>query len=324
MNPHGVDDWKHEHVFAQDQVRAGERRTLIVVVLTLVTMIVEIIAGISYGSMALLADGLHMGSHATALSISAFAYIYARRHARDRRFSFGTGKVNALGGYTGALLLFGFALVMAVESVVRLFNPVEIVFNSAILVAVIGLLVNGISAWILSVGDRHHGQGHFHHHAHHDHSHAGHEHHDHNQRSAYLHVLADALTSFMAIFALLTAKYLEWSWIDPAMGILGAVLIIRWAISLLRDTSGVLLDRQVSEFDAEIREVIEKGGMDRISDLHLWTIAPGMHAGIIALVSDMPQAPHVYREKIQQRLPQLVHITIEVEQSLEHGGHRES
>ncbi|TDX24784.1 cation diffusion facilitator family transporter [Modicisalibacter xianhensis] len=306
MHHHEIDTWKHEHTFDQDKVRSGERRTLIVVLLTLVTMFIEIIAGVIYGSMALLADGLHMGSHATALGIAAFAYAYARRHAKDHRFSFGTGKVNALGGFTGAVLLVGFAVYMGIESVSRFFNPVAIVFDKAILVAMIGLLVNGISAWILGV----------HNHSH-NHGHSGHEHHqehDHNRRAAYFHVLADALTSLLAIFALLAAKYLGWQWMDPMMGIIGAILITRWSWGLLLDTSRVLLDRQIHELDDEVRSVIENNTSDRISDLHIWSIGPGIYAGIIALVSDEPKPPHVYRDKMLQHLPQLVHATFEVEQ----------
>ena len=190
--------WVHSHSFGQERRRPGEIRTLIVIAITGTMMVVEIVAGIAYGSMALLADGLHMASHAVALGINAFAYVYARKHAHDARFSFGTGKVNALGGFTGAILLAGFALMMAWESVDRLIFPVEIVFNSAIVVAVLGLLVNGASVFIL---DHRHDEHHDDSDGHHDH------HHDHNLRSAYLHVLADALTSLLAIFALLAAKY---------------------------------------------------------------------------------------------------------------------
>ncbi|WP_148254977.1 CDF family Co(II)/Ni(II) efflux transporter DmeF [Aidingimonas lacisalsi] len=305
MHARDIDLWKHDHTFNQDQKRAGERRTMLVVLLTLVTMVVEIMAGVVYGSMALLADGLHMGSHATALGIAVFAYAYARRHAADRRFSFGTGKVNALGGFTGAILLVGFALYMGAESINRLFNPVTIAFDKAILVAVIGLGVNGLSAWILGGGEHHH-----HGHDSREHAHADR---DHNRRSAYLHVMADAVTSLLAIVALLTAKYLGWNWMDPVMGIVGMVLITRWSWGLLNDTSRVLLDRQVTTLDASIRQAIEEGTHDRISDLHVWSIGPGIYAGIVALVSDDPQSPDIYRKKIQHRLPELVHTTLEIE-----------
>lgn len=311
MHTQDVDAWRHDHTFGQDKVRSGERRTLIVVLLTVVTMFIEIFAGVVYGSMALLADGLHMGSHATALGIAAFAYAYARRHAKDHRYSFGTGKVNALGGFTGAVLLVGFAAYMGIESINRFFHPVAIVFDKAILVAVVGLMVNGISAWILGAHDHHHdGHGHTEH-RHHEH--------DHNRRAAYFHVLADALTSLLAIFALLAAKYLGWQWMDPAMGIVGTMLITRWSWGLLRDTSQVLLDRQAPEFNEAIREIIEQGSTDRISDLHIWSIGAGIYAGVIALVSDDPKPPHVYRERLRQRLPQLVHVSFEVERC---PGHR--
>jgi len=196
--------WRHSHAFGQDQKRPGELRTLVVIAITTAMMVVEIAAGLAFGSMALLADGLHMGSHAVALSINAFAYIYARRKAHSERYSFGTGKVNTLGGYTGAILLAVFATLMAWESVMRLIEPVSIAFNQAIFVAVMGLIVNGASVFILGT-DRNHE---------HDH-----QHHDHNLKSAYLHVLADALTSLLAIFALLIGKYVGAIWMDPLMGI---------------------------------------------------------------------------------------------------------
>ncbi|MCI0510558.1 MAG: CDF family Co(II)/Ni(II) efflux transporter DmeF [Chromohalobacter sp.] len=283
---------------------------MIVVLLTLVTMFIEIFAGMVYGSMALLADGLHMGSHATALGIAAFAYAYARRHAGDHRFSFGTGKINALGGFTGAILLVGFAVFMGIESIDRFFNPVAIVFDKAILVAGVGLVVNGISAWILGAHGHDHASGHGGQDHHHEH--------DHNRRAAYFHVLADALTSLLAIFALLAAKYLGWQWMDPIMGIVGAILITRWSWGLLRDTGQVLLDRQVHELDEKIRDIIETGTSDRISDLHVWSIGPGLYAGIIAIVSDAPATPHDYRDRVRQRLPQMVHVTFEVEQCVGH------
>jgi cation diffusion facilitator family transporter len=212
MNFDNLHLWQHAHTFGQDRKRPGERRTIVVIALTVSMMVIEIAAGIAFGSLALLADGLHMASHAVALSVNAFAYIYAQRHACDRRYSFGTGKVNALGGFSGAVLLTVFATLMAWESFDRLIRPVEIVFNQAILVALFGLLVNGISVFILGVddssGDDDHNRAH---------------HHDHNLKSAYLHVMADALTSVLAIVSLVTAKYLGFIWMDPAMGIVGAI-----------------------------------------------------------------------------------------------------
>lgn len=234
MHGKSLEFWQHSHSFGQEKKQDSEHRTGIVVAMTVAMMVVEIAAGIIFGSMALLADGLHMASHAVALSINVFAYVYARRHAHDKRFSFGTGKVNALGGFTGAILLGVVALIMAWESAKRIVSPVEISFNQAIFVAVIGLVVNGISVWILNVKHDHHD--------HDDYAHDHHHHHDHNLRSAYLHVLADALTSVLAIFALFMAKYFGLNWMDPVMGILGAILVSRWSLGLLRSTSHTLLD----------------------------------------------------------------------------------
>ncbi len=298
----------HSHSFGQDRKRPGENRTLIVIAVTAAMMVVEIATGILFGSMALLADGLHMASHAAALSINAFAYIYARRHAHDERFSFGTGKVNALGGFSGAVLLAVFALMMAVESVVRLFNPVAIAFNQAIVVAVIGLVVNGLSMLILNHRDDPH---HAHDHAHADHGHH-HHHHDHNLRSAYLHVLADALTSFLAIFALLAAKYFGLVWMDPLMGIIGAILVSRWSISLLAGTSHVLLDRQApAAIRQKMVDGIQKSGDSRVVDLHLWAVGPGIYAAIVSVATRDPRPPDDYKTLIPEGL-NLVHVTVEV------------
>ena len=228
----------HAHVFNQDQISSGERRTLLVVVLSGLTMLVEITSGVAFGSIALLADWLHMASHSVALGISVFAYLYARRYAGDERFNFSTGKVNSLAGFTNAIVLVGFAFFMIWESVGRLMNPVKIAFDQAIIVAVIGLMVNIISAYILGEGhDREH------HHDSHQHSH----HHDHNLRGAYLHVLADAMTSVLAITALLVCKYLGWFQLDALMGIVGALVVTRWAWGLIRKTSGTLLDKHIPE-----------------------------------------------------------------------------
>ncbi len=300
---------RHDHTFGQDRKRPGEIRTLIVVILTAVTMAVEIVAGIAYGSMALLADGLHMASHAAALSISMFAYIYARRHARDERFSFGTGKVNSLAGFSGAILLALFALVMVWESVERLVSPVTIKFDQALIVAVLGLIVNGVSVFIL---------GHEEEHDHHDddpgHS-RGHKH-DHNLRAAYLHVMADALTSVLAISALLAGKYYGLFWLDPVMGIVGAALVTRWSVGLLVTTARVLLDHQGPvELREEIREKIEKEDQTRVADLHLWLIGPGIYSLALTIVAADPKPADYYRELLPQGHG-LVHTTFEV-QSLE-------
>jgi len=310
MHTTRLDDWRHDHTFGLDAVSRGERRTLAVALITAAFMGVEIAAGLAFGSMALLADGLHMGSHAVALGIAVAAYVYARRRAADTRFSFGTGKVNALGGFTGALLLVGFAGLMAWESIERFLNPVPIAFDWAIGVAALGLLVNGASALLL---------GHPHPHARGEHAHpTGREPHpdgvahDHNLRAAYLHVLADALTSLTALVALLSGKYLGWAWLDPVMGVVGSLLVARWSWGLLRQTSGVLLDRQAPpEVLERVREAIEDDSEDRVVDLHLWSIGPGVRAACIALVSHAPRDPEDYKRRLPADLG-LAHATVEV------------
>lgn len=299
--------WQHSHTFGQELPRPGELRTLVVVGITGIMMAVEIVAGIVFGSMALLADGLHMASHAVALSINAFAYVYARRHARNTDYSFGTGKVNALGGFSGAVLLAMFALLMAWESFGRLVRPVEIIFNQAILVAVLGLAVNAACVLILGVDDRGHPDE-DHHHDSHDHEH----HHDLNLKSAYLHVMADALTSVLAIVALLTAKYFGFVWMDPAMGVVGAFLVARWSIGLLRTSSGVLLDRQGPEtIRNRIRETIEEDKDSKVADMHLWSIGPNTYAVIVSVVAHEPTTPEAYKSRIPKNLG-LAHISVEV------------
>ena len=297
--------WQHTHTFGQDQKRPGELRTIIVIAITTTMMVVEITAGSIFGSMALLADGLHMASHAVALTINAFAYIYARHHAQDIKYSFGTGKVNALGGFTGAVLLAIFALMMIWESVERIIYPVGIAYNQAIFVAILGLIVNGTSVFIL---------GHHHDHADGDHDH--HHDHDHNLRAAYLHVLADALTSLLAIVALLVAKYIGLVWMDPLMGIVGAILVSRWSLGLLRTTSAVLLDNQGPEhLQLKITQCIEDDD-NRITDLHLWSIGPNIYSVIISVVARTPQPPEYYKELIPSSLG-LVHLTVEVHEWLQ-------
>ncbi len=298
-----IKELQHSHAFGQDQVHAGERRTIIVIAITAATMLVEITAGILFGSMALLADGLHMASHAAALGIAAFAYVYARRHAHDENFSFGPGKVNALGGFTGAVLLAVFALLMGWESLTRFFFPIEIAFNQAIFVAAMGLLVNGVSVFILGG-------------SHDDPSREGEEdrahHHDHNLRSAYLHVLADALTSILAIFALLAAKYFHILWMDPLMGLVGAALVSRWSLGLLRATASVLLDRQGPEtLRAKIRDGVEANGEAKISDLHLWSIGPNLYGVILQIVTDNPKPPTYYKRLLPADM-KLAHVSVEV------------
>jgi cation diffusion facilitator family transporter len=307
MHTHQLNDWTHDHVFNQNLKRAGENRTLLIVVVTAVMMVVEIAAGLIYGSMALLADGLHMGSHATALGIAVFAYVISRRLATDQRFSFGVGKINSLAGFASAVLLLGFALLMIVESIDRFVNPLAIAFDQALIVAVIGLAVNGASAWVLMSTP-------------HDHSH-GHEHqhgHDHNLRAAYLHVIADAVTSLLAIGALLAGKFFGAGWLDPFMGIVGGLLVARWSYGLIRETSRVLLDSQADENRVSlIRESIEKDSTDRVSDLHVWSIGHGIFAAEIAIVSDDPNTPAYYKSLVPADLA-IVHVTVEIHRCADH------
>lgn len=303
-----LDQWRHTHSFGQENKRPGEIRTLIVIAITASMMVIEIVSGIAFGSMALLADGLHMGSHAVALGINAFAYVYARRHAHNDRYSFGTGKVNTLGGYTGAILLAMFALLMAWESVLRLFNPVSIAFNQAIFVAILGLIVNGVSVFIL--GDNHS----------HDHGHD--HHHDHNLKSAYLHVLADALTSLLAIVALLIGKFYGAIWMDPLMGIVGALLVGRWSLGLLKSTSAVLLDEQASEEIIErIQHSIEEAEQHRIVDIHVWTVGPGIYSAVLTIVSKENLQPQYFKALIPRSLP-IEHLNIEVHEYNELPDHK--
>jgi len=308
MQPDKSQHWQHDHVFGQDKVRHGERRTLWVIAITATMMVIEITTGLAYGSMALLADGLHMGSHTAALGITTIAYIYTRRRAADSRFSFGTGKVNAFAGYTSAVLLALFALLMAYESVNRLFNPVLITFNQAIFVAVMGLIVNGVS--MLMLGGAHHDHDHAHEHGH-PHRH-GHAHADHNLRAAYLHVLADALTSLLAIFALLAGKFLGLNWMDPLMGVVGAVLVARWSLGLIRDTSGILLDHQAPDAMLErTRSAIERVDDNHVTDLHIWSIGPGIYSASLAIVCGTPKPPQHYKALIPGNLG-IVHTVVEV------------
>jgi len=329
---HDLKRWQHSHAFGQHIKRPGESRTLVVIALTTAMMVVEIGAGVLYGSMALLADGLHMASHAAALTINAFAYVYARRNAHNERFSFGTGKVNTLGGFTGAILLAGFSLAMIWESGLRLISPVQIAFNQAIAVAVIGLIVNGVSVLILGHHEHEHDHEHEHEHEHeHGHGHESdsddgrrlahddprheheHKHHlDHNLIAAYLHVLADALTSLLAIFALLGAKYLGFIWADPLMGIVGAVLVARWSLGLLRSTAAVLLDREGPErIRVAVRKGIEAQDDNSVTDLHIWAVGPSIYSAIVSVVTHQPRAPDYYKALVPPGLG-IVHMAVEV------------
>lgn len=275
-----LDQLTHDHVFLGKAHDQNARRTLWVVLLTAGMMVVEIVAGVLFNSMALLADGFHMATHAGALGVAAIAYAYAKKHANSRRYSFGTGKVGDLAGFASAMALGLVALGIALESAQRLLNPQSVAFGEATTIAAVGLLVNLASAWLLGAG-HHHGHGHSHDHGHH-HSHHDH-HHDNNLRSAYIHVLADALTSVLAIVALLGGRYLGWTWLDPVMGLVGAAVIAIWSWSLMRDTASVLLDAHDTDLEQEIREFVEAPGDARITDLHVWRVGPGVHAAIVAV-----------------------------------------
>ncbi|OSZ64334.1 cation transporter [Sphingomonas sp. IBVSS2] len=298
-----IDALAHDHVFLGAAHDANARRTLWVVWLTAVMMVGEIAAGYWTGSMALLADGFHMATHAGALAVAAAAYAYARRHAHSAAYSFGTGKVGDLAGFASAMVLGLIALGIGVESVLRLFEPIRVAFGEATIVAVLGLAVNLASAVLLSGGHHH---GHAHHHDH-DHDHDHHHGHDNNLRSAYMHVLADALTSVLAIAALLAGRYLGWAWMDPAMGIVGAVVIARWSWTLMRDTAAVLLDRTDDPVAMEVRALVEAGGDARIVDLHVWRVGPEARAAIVSVVG-------VDADAIRARLApvhELAHLTVE-------------
>lgn len=379
-----LERWRQTKVPVPATYAAAERRARIVLLLTLVTMVAELIAGYVTGSLALMADGWHMGSHAAALGITTFAYIYAKRHATNDRFSFGTGKVSALAGYSSALLLGVVAFLVATESVERLIEPTDVDFSDALIVAVIGLVVNLTSAFVLAGGGHHHhhhGHGHDHgprpaprkpraqaahdhdHHRAHDHGHdhdhahhaghdAGHEHHvhhagddheharaqaaghdhghahghdaahrhsrladdghDHNLRAAYLHVVADALTSVLAIAALMAGALLGWRWLDPLVAFAAALLIAYWALGLLRSSSRVLLDAEdYSDMRAEITAILETDPDNRVADVRVWSLGGTARAAIVTIVTHRPRSASHYKRQIEA-LPDLYHITIEV------------
>ena len=290
--------WQHDHDYVPHTHARGERQTRRVIALTATMMVAEIVAGSAFGSMALLADGWHMASHTSALGITAFAYWYARRHASNPRYCFGTGKVGVLGGYTSAVVLAVIAILIAWESITRFLQPVAIRFDEAIVVAFLGLGVNLVSAWMLR-GDHHHaGHGH---------------HHDHNLRAAYLHVLADALTSTTAIVALTAGKYADWVWMDPAMGVVGSVVIAAWSYGLIKDCSAILLDGVVDKTTAQtVRETLESDGDTVAVDLHVWKLSPTDLAAAIAIVADRPSTPDEYRARLAAAMPSLAHVTLEV------------
>jgi cation diffusion facilitator family transporter len=319
MHSHSLDQWTHDHVFLGPKHAHNERRTWFVVALTAVMMVGEIAAGSLFGSMALLADGWHMATHACALGIAAAAYLFARQHARNSHFAFGTGKFGDLAAFSSAIILMIIAVQIAYESALRLIYPVPIAYGEAIAVAVLGLGVNLVSAWLLrdTHDHDHHGHGHSqadhdHHDHDHDHSHGHHRHHDNNLRAAYVHVLADAATSVLAIAALVTAMYSRWVWTDPAVGIIGSIVIASWAFGLIRDSGAVLLDVSVDKkLEAVIRDRLETKG-DRVTDLHLWQVGPGHRAAVISVISDNPLPPATYKRRLKG-LRGLSHVTIEVE-----------
>jgi cation diffusion facilitator family transporter len=294
--------WHHSHNYALD-TSIAERRTRVVIGLTATMMVVEISAGLAYNSMALLADGWHMSTHVAAFLITALAYYFGRRHSVDVRYSFGTGKMGVLGGFASAVILIMVAFLMAGESVHRVFVPMQIHFNEAIGVAVVGLVVNLVCA-LLFKGNHHHEHGA----EHHDH------HRDLNLRAAYLHVLADAFTSVTAIVALVAGKFYGWSWLDPVMGLVGSAVVSVWAYGLLRDTSGILLDRtpDSSDLPDEIRRAVESDGDSLITDLHIWQIGSGKFAAIVSIVAHQPKSSDAYRELFREH-EELAHVTVEVQ-----------
>jgi cation diffusion facilitator family transporter len=312
MHTHSLDRWHHAHVFLGEKHDRHERRTWFVVALTAATMVAEITGGTLFGSMAVVADGVHMSTHVAALTIAALAYRFARRHAADARFSFGTGKLGELAAFASALILLLIALLIAYESITRFFNPIAIRYNEAIAVACTGLAVNLVSAWLLSDEDHQHG------HAHDDE--ADHHHsHDHNIRAAYFHVLADAVTSLLAIGGLLMGRFYGLVWMDALVGLVGAGVIISWGVGLMRSSGAVLLDIVPSRGLADrVRARLEVDD-DRVADLHLWQLGPG-HAGVIAsVVTEHPQPPQAYKSRLAG-IAGLSHVTIEVHPCPDHHG----
>lgn len=319
--------FEHSHVFLGQGHERNERKTWAVIILCGVMMAAEIVGGVLFGSIALVADGLHMSTHAGALLLAALAYTYARRHAHDQSFAFGTGKVGDLAGYTSAVILALIALLICYEAAARLFNPVPIDFAEAISIACLGLVVNIASAWLLSGGhDHHHGHEHgHHHHAHghsHNHGHGAHvhsdgeeaphkAHRDNNFRAAFVHVIGDAAVSVLVIAGLLLARGFGWLWMDSLAGIVGALVIASWSYVLLRDTGAVLVDRTADKAMAsKIKEAVEAHG-DRIADLHLWRLGPGHLGAIISVVTASEREPSQYRSLLR-RFRSLSHVTVEV------------
>jgi cation diffusion facilitator family transporter len=319
MHSHSIDDFRHSHLFLGEAHERNERKTWAVIAVCAAMMIAEVIGGLWLGSVALIADGIHMSTHAGALLIAALAYTYSRHYANDARLVFGTGKFGDLAAFTSAIALAMIALLIGYESLERLINPVSIAFDQAIPIAVVGLGVNLLSAYLLRDDlDHHHGHTHRGHHAHdhqyeqHDHAHGSpHIHRDHNLRAAFLHVMADAAVSMLVIVGLVAGRQFGWLWMDPLMGLVATVVILSWSWTLIHSAGAVLVDVCPDpSLSRKIAARLEQG-TDRVSDLHLWRLGPGHLAAVISLVSDEPRAPDQYKRRLSG-LAGLSHVTIEV------------
>src|SRR3954464_918389 len=317
MHSHSIESHRHSHIFLGSAHERNERRTWIVIAICAVMMVAEVAGGLWFGSVALVADGLHMSTHAGALLIAALAYTYSRRYATDRRLTFGTGKLGDLAAFASAIVLAMVALLIGYESLDRMIDPVPIAFDQAIAIAVLGLAVNVLSAFLLR-DDHGHSHGHVHdardahddHGHHHAHDHSVHR--DHNLRAAFVHVVADAAVSVLVIVGLVLARQFGWLWMDPMMGLIATVVILSWSWTLIRAAGAILLDVSPDPaLSSSIAARLEQSG-DKISDLHLWRVGPGHLAAVISLVSDHPNSPGFYKDKLAG-LPGLSHVTIEVE-----------
>lgn len=307
MHSHSTDDFRHSHVFLGEAHDRNERKTWAVIAICAAMMVAEIVGGLWFGSVALIADGLHMSTHAGALLVAALAYTYSRRYVNDARLTFGTGKFGDLAAFTSAIALAMIALLIGYESVDRLINPVSIAFNQAIPIAVVGLGVNLLSAFLLR--DDHH--GHHHHHTHdHEHAHSN-VHRDHNLRAAFVHVMADAAVSVLVIVGLIAGREFGWVWMDPVMGLVATVVILSWSWTLIRSAGAILLDICPDPSLALMIANRLEQGSDRVSDLHLWRLGPGHLAAVISLVTHNPHAPERYKKRLSG-LKGLSHVTIEV------------
>ena len=301
VHSHSIDDFRHAHVFLGKAHARNERKTWIVIAICAAMMAAEIVGGLWFGSVALIADGLHMSTHAGALLLAALAYTYSRRHVADERLTFGAGKLGDLAAFSSAIVLAMIALLVGYESVDRFFHPVPIAFNQAIPIAGLGLAINLLSVFLLHPDDE----------CESDHGHAD-LHRDHNLRAAFVHVLADAAVSLLVIVGLLAGRQLGWLWMDPVIGLIATMVILSWSWSLVRAAGAVLLDASPDPALArKLAARLEQNG-DRISDLHLWRMGPGHLAAIVSLVSDHPDAPSSYKKRLDD-LPGLSHVTIEVE-----------